>query len=65
MTAMRIIVQKPRMNTHERRNDRCADLSHLAMHNDFWLFTVSFITSFVWVDTTWSSKLSAAEKSII
>ena len=38
------------MSIRERGNDRCADLSHPDKHSDFWLFTVRFITSFVWVD---------------
>ncbi len=49
MSAMQIIVPKSRMSTRERRNDRCGDLNHPGRHSDFWLFTVRFITSFVWV----------------
>ena len=44
------IVPKSRMNTREHRSDRCDDLNHQDRHSDFWLFTVRFITSLVWVD---------------
>ncbi len=50
MSAMQIILPKSRMNTRERRNDRCGDSNQLDRHSDFWLFTVRFIISFVWVD---------------
>ena len=49
---MRIIVLRYRMNTLERKSDRCGDLNHPDRHSDFWLFTVRFITSFVSVDTS-------------
>ncbi len=50
MSAMQTIVPKSRMNIRDRKNDRCGDLNHQDRHSDFWLFTVRFITSFVWVD---------------
>ena len=56
MNAMRIIVLRC-MNTHERKSDRCADLSHPDRHSDFWQFTVRFITSFVWVDIYYVQRI--------
>ncbi len=47
---MRIIVLRYRMNTRERKSDRCADLSHPDRHSDFWQFTVRFTISFVLAD---------------
>ena len=50
MSAMQIIVPKSRMNTRERRNDRCDDLNHQDRHSDFWLFIARSITFFVLAD---------------
>ncbi len=47
MNAMQIIVPRYRMNTRERKGDRCEGSSHRAGHNDSWLFTVRFTISFV------------------
>jgi len=38
------------MSIHEPGNGKCDGSSHPAMHNNFWLFTVRFIISFVWGD---------------
>ncbi len=57
MSAMQILGPKYRMNIRERRNDRCADLSRSDRHSDFWLFTVRFITSFVWVDIYFGQRI--------
>ncbi len=54
---MRIIVLRYRMNTRERKSDRCADLSHPDRHSDFWQFTVRFITFFVWVDIYYVQRI--------
>ena len=54
---MRIIVLRYRMNTCERKSDRCADLSHPDRHSDFWQFTVRFTISFVSVDIYYVQRI--------
>lgn len=54
---MQIIGLKYHMNIRECKSDRCVDLKHPAMHSDFWLFTVRFITSFVWIDIYFGQQI--------
>ena len=57
MIGMRIIMPSYHINIPERKSDRCGDLNHLDRHSDFWLFTVRFITSFVWVDIYFMQRI--------
>ena len=50
MSAMQIIVLRYRMNTRERKSDRCEDSNHRARHNVSCTCTVEFTISFVSVD---------------
>ena len=47
ISAMQIIVLRYRMNTRERKSDRCEGPNHQARRNDFSPFTIKFTISLV------------------